>query len=673
MLNVIEEAIKAAAPIEKSTNEVSGKSIGVDALSARAAWNRTTLSKDHLPAPAMSSSASLRRQPIVPVPEQSESWRAKSKPAVISIEQTKTDQSQIISETSTLPMVQAFELSIDDSVDVIDFSDIGQLIGEEGTPKASLSRDRPENVVRPHRPTASDFFDRRDKQGVEQWRQAGVPSKPMSLTTEQTVSHSTGNPVVDAKRGPISSEQESSQSTAPVSHSQSPMAVPLAINDNSLTHVPPSPGFSRPHRNPVPSYREAPLSALDDTMSRIKGALDGMHSSLSGQGNRLESKEFPAIGHQASISATHGQVPLTPTLPKREKWLPPALRPPGSDRRPNPTEPFEFTRLEPPRSPLPQEFVIRIPKDPRRFEPLPKKQFSHSKYATSGPVRWEILSFDPPVEGMTKRSLLINDVLFKRPPIGRNRKFKVVLPKSRRSLRHTSDLLGAPRINVPTGVGFQARTTTTGAFGRPRAPDQGSWRVPTTTNALDETGVDSQSAPTVLNVTSRSPPPETSAASRQEQGTTSKDQTHNRMASKSKVPPKMLDGSDVAFYRDVRTQSTASDGTPKVTFTVNSELEVEADVITAVTSRSVIAEIQETGKGHSRIEPAVSILNSGASAEKSQVLVKQPEVASSEVSSTTRTNSASQPSLQGTSATQPPQKVCNRLFISQIDSFDANE
>lgn len=157
------------------------------------------------------------------------------------------------------------------------------------------------------------------------------------------------------------------------------------------------------------SFREAPLSTLDDTMSRIKGALDVMHSSHSEAGPS-EGARSMASGSSPATSTSHSSS-AAPT--RQNRWLPPALRPQGADFKHRWTEVCANTSSEPPLSPSPSEGkpTIHLPKTCRSIPPVPKKQLIAFR-SFNGPVRWEILSFDPPVEGMTKKSLSLNDVLF---------------------------------------------------------------------------------------------------------------------------------------------------------------------------------------------------------------------------------------------------------------------
>ena len=113
------------------------------------------------------------------------------------------------------------------------------------------------------------------------------------------------------------------------------------------------------------------------------------------------------------------------------------------------------------------------------------------------------------------------------------------------------------------------------AFGRPRAADQSSWRVVSSSNTSDGSALQGQ--PVVLDVTSRSPPPDLVRTVRVEHTVSSNDSSIKAPA-KNRGPRMSLDGNDVAFYRDLRKASEDSQeggSAPVVSFTVSSELEVE--------------------------------------------------------------------------------------------------
>lgn len=573
MLHVIEDAVRSAVPVDSSQKS----KLASDVTSTRP-WGRAPSTRGSERPPTIPDT--VRKGPTAPIADKADSWRAKSKPPVLPVQNSNIDISKEHLLAASVPVVHAFEsLQNEESMEVIDFKDFGRFIGEENT--STIPTRDPERSLRTSRSVASDFFDAPpDKPEPQTWRRSG-PIKPItdgpSALSKVDTSDDTKSAISQPRLfhaherehdlSPPSSTQ--SPSKTPSSSIDAPSTTPHHPSQNHHAQPPLSPGVPRLTRNQT-AFREAPLSALDDTMSRIKGALDGMHTSKPSSSIVDAVLESPKQS-QPTISSTVSQ--LQPVAPRREKWLPPALRPPGTQQSGSRHEPFELTRPEPPRSPAPPDgkFVVALPKISRPRSPLSKKQAIFAKITSAGPVRWDIISLDPPPDGMTKRNLSIVDVLFRKSP---HRKPRVMLPKSRRIPRY----LGAVNAQQPTRVvippGSAPSTVPPGAFGRPSKTDKDSWR-PTSTRSEVTTSTISE-----LNVTSRSPPPDLNFVQSGQPNATSGDSSHSRTSSKAKIPQKILDGSDVGFYRDVRTQSTTVKSTiGNVTFTVTSELEGETDQV----------------------------------------------------------------------------------------------
>jgi len=132
----------------------------------------------------------------------------------------------------------------------------------------------------------------------------------------------------------------------------------------------------------------------------------------------------------------------------------------GFDQQPQ--EVFDITIPEPPRSPRPawNAFVVRLPRFSRILEPLTKRQF-HLNKSPPGQVRWDILSFVPPVKGMTRRDFSLNDVLF--PKTQHVRRYVVSLHKPNSLPREVSGLNGT----TGSKVRVAPRVNGAGAFGGP--------------------------------------------------------------------------------------------------------------------------------------------------------------------------------------------------------------
>ncbi|KAF9036491.1 hypothetical protein BDZ89DRAFT_1130128 [Hymenopellis radicata] len=289
------------------------------------------------------------------------------------------------------------------------------------------------------------------------------------------------------------------------------------------------------------TVQEAAMSALDDAMSRIKGALDGM------QAHDSDHHPFaPTVDNES-------HTPLSlPSKQGKDRWIPPALRSRHEidfDLR----EPF-CTKPDPPRSPKPawNTFTVRLPKVSDTLDPVSKKQLA--LFNRMSTLRWDILSFDPPVDGMTRKDFLVNDVLFRFPKSsnfykGKNR-YRVVLPR---------------RINVPDtsriGSFNSLKPSNSGAFGKSSvADDASSWRT---------------MAPTAADTTPSTGPSEATTMPLSPART-----------ERSKLP-KMPAGSSVAFYRDSQVVNAEAESSAAVSFIMSSELEdTENAIVEAPASTS---------------------------------------------------------------------------------------
>lgn len=430
-----------------------------------------------------------------------ESWRSKpsSLPSAAPVRRPST-ASFIPPPPSVLEQSLAEEP--DAEIEVVDFMEMAKFVGVPDAPPpqpepASVS---PTKILasRP-RPVASDFFDDRPTEktldDAGPWRSARVVA-----STEIKVEAVSETVSVSNQDMPPSIEHVTQVVIVP----------PSLVSPPSVQKTPRNQGF----------HKEASMSALDDAMSRIKGALDVMQAT---------EKE-----HLAELSKS--------PAPK-DRWIAPALRSRTIDAKP--TESF-VTGCDPPWSPQAwNAFVVSLPKLSVPIDPLPGIKQSLDK---SFPFRWDILSFEPNVEGMSKRDLSLNDVLF--PKIGARRKpnkYVVSLPRVRGHL---------PKVNIPP----TSKLNGVGAFGKSTAADSAStWRKSSPITPK----LDSQAS---LDITSRSPPPEAAGEANLASIPDSSSTTSLR-----RTQPKMPPGSSVAFYRDSK---VVEDGPmPLVSFIVTSELD----------------------------------------------------------------------------------------------------
>lgn len=369
------------------------------------------------------------------------------------------------------------------------------------------------------------------------------------------------------------------------------------------------------------------MSALDDVMSRIKGALDGMQAGETTKEGPLLPVESDSLMIKSSTLRSLGR-----SGSQKDRWIPPPLRSQGCDN-----EPLEepVTGFEPPRSPKPvwNTFVVRLPRSARALEPINRKQcqlFSKPVYQ----VRWDILSFDPPVEGMNRRDFALNDVLFGKPPraFRGNPKYRVMLPR-----------LG-PRVNIPFHT-FSQKSSGIGAFGRPGGADGvATWRK----LAKPPSG-DAVSSESGLSTVSRSPPPDTLSTSPDTTSALVSNLSDSPKADgltapmRSRLQPKMPAGSAVAFYRDSRIDAVEADPKPSVNFIVTSELEelrqatpVKINPSITVTSPLTVRPSNDPDPARS-VKPLINGISSSPLVENAtpSLIPNKPESKSSEDSVST--------------------------------------
>ncbi|KAI0322274.1 hypothetical protein OF83DRAFT_854838 [Amylostereum chailletii] len=478
-----------------------------------------------------------------------------------------------------LPDVDFLALGQDESLEEVDFAELGKLVGAEvpahpEPPPPSQPRHNP-------RPVASDFFEDsfvphepvvipQTKSDLEMsWRRKAAPPLPQNLVSEQSA------PRVATVHADSSTDAPTSSSPKPVATFVNVPSSPSANGSFPNTHVVPS---SIPHlRSPrAPAYREASMSALDDTMSRIKGAIHVMHAHDTDQEAPLEARVDDAkssdVKHAGDSSA-----PLEPT--RAAKWLPPARRlQPPAQLTPDavlvmtPEETFDVTSSEPL---IPFTRTFKLPNVSRGVEPLSRKKV-HDVKVTPSELRWDVLSWVPPVEGMSPRNFSLNEVLFQKPLVVKGKvEYTVRLPRSIPSMSikvrgdneprdpkvhlSSNSLLPKPLANIMSTAGSHA-------------DDLPSWRRKPPPS-IDSQGKDGASHDQQLETVSRSPPPEMSSV----QGPTVPLQTDlspsvaQDSPSRSRPQPKMPAGASVGFYRE----SQAENSQPKasVRFIVSSELE----------------------------------------------------------------------------------------------------
>ncbi|KAM6497945.1 hypothetical protein JOM56_005893 [Amanita muscaria] len=415
-----------------------------------------------------------------------------------------------------------------EDLEVVDFTDMGKFVGE--TPEQK------ETPRKAPRPVASDFFSDLPspalspqalppsiRNDIETWRRKTPLNQGLTSDQSSSTDRREAPPATDS---PIVAEQVHKTNEG--------------IADARQPNVSPSSSLQRPR--PQSYYHQAPMSSLVDAMSRIKGAIHDMQA-----GEMSKDNVDTPLASQAQPTQTSVSLPSK----YKERWVPHSQRVKRVENQEESPEEAYTTAVEPPHSPPPSPGpIVKLPSVKQRESVLRRRLLQF--YRQPFPVHFDILSFDPPVEGMTKRNLSVNDVLFR--PFGYKGKTKyfVRLPKSRNTgtRNHTA---------MQTGV----RNNSFGAFGK-QADTATSWRKSTS----QPPQADSASEP--IESTSRSPPPEPESLPKNDkQGESENSAPPPRMRSQ----PKMPEGSCVAFYRDSRVDVPNTEPKIVVNFIVSSEID----------------------------------------------------------------------------------------------------
>ena len=459
---------------------------------------------------------------------QADSWRTKAGPlppvALRQIESKSVASGSVAATptliTSTPSALERVETVADgtrDELEVVDFSDMGKFVGVPENGKAGDKSEEPKSspVVAPgivatrSRPTASDFFDEslssEKQQDFNAWRRRVSHGDVVSQGRHSDVKPSTATEVAKAE-GSTRADGDASRDTARTE------STPDAEQPTIL------PPFLTAQRSPRAGAfpKEASMSSLDNTISRIKGVIDGLHTG-------------PPLEHDVPSRS-----PKT-----RRSWQPPVSVDDHADEY---RELFLVSMPEPPSLPTSAVPTIKFPSSSRRIEPISQRQV-RAFWQTAQHARMDILSFDPPVYDMNRGSLSVTDVLHRRPFVHKpGFRYRVYLPRGR----------GGPKVHIPTGA---KRLGATGAFGRTtQADERTSWRKPSA--AISPITEPELASPGTLDTTSRSPPPEflspkITVASIPKSSETSPAKSDGKDGPPRPRHPKMPAGSAVAFYRDV--------------------------------------------------------------------------------------------------------------------------
>ena len=482
---------------------------------------------------------------------QPDSWRSRTVNPPVSTtvrsETTPQPTSVFPEQPSTFQQDHVLIFGVEEDLEVVDFSDLARFVGDHDASDAPV-QNLPEIATAPHsrpaRPVASDFF--HDPPGtftqtdMGSWRRKDLdrdPPGPFTEDASQSAEVLSMAGSADAEPSPAFQPKEV---TAPDHHAA---ASRHGAGSNYVQQ--------RTPRSAV-FHREADLSAWDDAMSRIKGALDGMQAS-----------DPLMTAAPQPLSSTK------PAPPKEPRWIPPPLRVRHANLDVQTCEEF-FSTVD--RSQA--SCTVRLPSTSRFLELLSRKQLHLLKLPVHW--RWDILSWDPPVDGMNRRDLSLNEVLFRKLMHKGKPRYRVQIPRSRLRTGKGPGAIG-PRVHLPANTATIPKPNAAGYQSRVSEADGASnWRKPVSPAIPKIEVTDEIATNAVLDTVSRSPPPELSqdrvdAAYLPKPGVSLvKSET---ILIRARSQPKMPAGSAVAFYRDSRIDTVDSDQDTSVTFIVSSELE----------------------------------------------------------------------------------------------------
>lgn len=477
-------------------------------------------------------------------------------------------------------------------LEVVDFSEMDKFVGVSETtasvPSAAAEgKTASSTLTKTPRPVAADFFDEPTsmQDSVPPSKQADFgawrrkvsqdikePVAPLSITdskveTLDNVKKATPQPATPSQDRVSPSKEHARPSASPERSTISPNREPSHHTDISqVVQVVQTSPVVNAQRTPRAQtfYKEAAMSALDDAMSRIKGVLVGMHAQEPAKESTSSNSPIQEVQQSRTTHVVQLPTPQAPlrSVPK-DRWVPPALRPRRFDEHDEPRENFLFTIPHLPHSPDLKPSV-KLPTLSSPVEFIYKKQLQ-AFWRPPLQARMDILSFDPPVHDMNRRDLSLNDVLFRRAPLGYKGKpkYRVLIPRMR-----------GPKVSIPT-AGL-SKPNGTGAFGRPTHADgAATWRKPA---ASPSARTDFEADTTELKTQSRSPPPNhtpptSTVALIPKSNDNSPTKSDTTTTSRSRTQPRMPEGSAVAFIRDSRIDVVEADTKPLVNFIFGSQLD----------------------------------------------------------------------------------------------------
>lgn len=498
------------------------------------------------------------------------SWRRKSATPAIPTQSSQPTTSPTSARQPPLEF-QAPVLTVQpgEEVEEIDFSDHGKLVDERKQPRLEAPpHPRLELPVKPPRPTAEDFFEEAapSRLGTRTAPAAESNSWRRRQSTEAGSAPPADEPPAPVPKTPSDLHSDHGRTFLP--------SRPSGNGTQQHVHQG-APGHGGPPRSPrQQTFREASMTALDDTLLRIRGAINHMHEN----NDRTPVKDTPEPAKPPEVPPPKETV--TP------KWIPPARRQPQPATQT--AEAFDVTARPPPRSPKP-EFKVHLPEVSTTLEPIPKKKLQKSE-APAAPMRWDILSFNPPVQGMSSKDLSVNNVLFNQVPVVNGKpSIKVELPSAAATkavvLSRATD--SAVAVKLPT---------------RPQQPMQIGWNSDETSSS-NKLIIANGTSDIGLETVSRSPPPEVTIPERK--------LSVSSAASKANV-------NGVALSAEAQAQSSNAPTQKAVTFTVASEIPISEPPARLPTTSGQVALIEAPPTSSSSVTaPANTVMATAAGGKAS--------------------------------------------------------
>lgn len=445
---------------------------------------------------------------------------------------------------------QLLNPSNDESLEEVEFTDLGKFVGLEPKPEEPVA---PSSLSQDNTPAEVSYGDQsastRSRSDLEpSWRRKG-PLPPVEEQQPVVVS----NVVLDATfESPLNREADTVPASPSVRTASTGMNSPVKpLAEGSLPSqtlvVPPLLSSQRSPR--TSSYRHE-LRSFEDAMSRIKGAMQTKPQWSAPEAEHHSDRATASGTSRAAEQARHGRG----ASPSSRSHPPRVL---------HPDEPFTTATELDDDLQVGQPHRVRLSRPSHVLEPLSRKELANLK-KTIPPLRWEIFSWDPPLEGISNNDHSVNDLLFRKPPPLKGQpRFIVKLPHSGSYLvRRSTPVM--PKVHLPSKPLVNKTVAAPGAFGRPRvADDHSTWRrtLPPISDQIESVGSNEG-----LVTRSGSSPPDTEKTNDVASNADSEPSSLVHLSAKPRAEPKMPAGASVAFYRE-------SNSAPSVNFTVSSELE----------------------------------------------------------------------------------------------------